>query len=254
MPWPIAKTPSIIWAANTVYLQDLESVLGRIKDHGHLGGIKVGMSLVDRYGLSRVVTTVRNLAPDLPVIWDRQSAGTGGPSLGGEFADIAKEAGVDAVVVIPLAGPIALVEWIHSCTERGIPVIAGSTVLYNEFTQSQGGYVSDEALTTTVADAYSLGVCDFVCSSDPEEVVRCLGRLEMTPRHVADSDAEWLERCSRLENGNRPTLYVLSPEGNGISEETRRVVGDIGWHLIVDRTTINASILDRLAKKQLRVL
>jgi orotidine-5'-phosphate decarboxylase len=254
MPWPIAKTPSIIWAANTANLQDLESVLGRIKGHAYLGGIKIGMSLVDRYGLSRVVMAVRNLAPDLPVIWDRQSAGTGGPSLGGEFADIAKEAGVDAVVVIPLAGPVALVDWIYPCIENSIPAIAGSTVLYNSFTQSQGGYVSDEALTTTVADAYSLGVCDFVCSSDPEEVVRCLGRLKMMPQHVADSDAEWLERCSRLENGNRPTLYVLSPEDNRISEETRRVIGDVGWHLIVGRRTINASILDSLVKKQLRVL
>lgn len=163
---------SVIPAADITNLGELDELIKKTHDVEGIGGYKVGMSLVDRFGLVTVASTIRRHGDHIPMIWDRQKGGTDIPDLAGDFAAIAGEAGVTAAILFPMAGPVTLENWVKALQDRGIGVIVGGHMTHKAFLVSEGGFIANEAPAAIYEQAANWGVRDFVVPGNKVESVR----------------------------------------------------------------------------------
>jgi orotidine-5'-phosphate decarboxylase len=120
------------------------------------------MQLALRFGVGRCVKTIRQYS-GLPVIYDHQKYGTDIPEIsGGAVLRILREAGVDAVIVFPHAGPRTLQATVEGCSRYGLVAIVGGEMTHSGFLVKDGGYLTDEAPARIYEDAARLGVEHFV--------------------------------------------------------------------------------------------
>ena len=76
-------------------------------------GYKVGLTATLRLGLGNAVHQLR-ACTDLPLIYDHQKAGPDVPDMAPKFSTTCKEAGVDGLILFPVAGPRAVVAFAGS--------------------------------------------------------------------------------------------------------------------------------------------
>ncbi len=138
-----------------------EKIVQETADIDGVGGYKIGFFLGLKYGLPKIVDIAREYT-DKPIIYDHQKAGTDIPDTGGKFAEVCKDAGVDAVIFFPQAGPETEKAWIESAHEEGLGVIVGGEMTHKGYKKSEGGYIDDGALDEIYTNAANLGVTDFV--------------------------------------------------------------------------------------------
>ena len=70
-------------------------------------GYKIGLTIALQLGLSNAVAALREVT-DLPIIYDHQKAGPDIPDMGIKLCKLAANAGVNGLVLFPLAGPSAV--------------------------------------------------------------------------------------------------------------------------------------------------
>ena len=217
----IEREKSIIPACDVRSLEVLQKIVATTCSVEGIGGYKVGITLALRFGLPCVVSAIREFT-DKPVIYDHQKAGNDIPDLGLEFAEIMVEAGVDAAILFPFAGPVTLTDWHSALSGSEVTVMVGGRMTHKAAVEEEGGWVAkwfqiyDEAL--------KLGVTDLVVPGNKMEVVEYV-----------------LGLCSDYGGGrneagcDQHTLYApgFVAQGGSISEAAK--VAGSRWHAIVGR-------------------
>lgn len=161
----------IVLAADVDSIERLESLAQVAENRPQVVALKVGVTLALRIGLPRVVSSARRLVP-LPIIYDHQKAGTDVPEMGKPFAQACAEAGVDAIILFPHAGPRTLEAFVSAAFDVGLIPIVGLEMTHPAYLQSQGGFMVDSSPDTICTRAVELGVTHFVVPGTKINVIR----------------------------------------------------------------------------------
>ncbi len=155
--------------------------------HGIIG-YKVGLTAALRLGLGNAVAELRS-STDLPLIYDHQKAGPDVPDMAPKFSATCKQAGVDGLILFPLAGPRAVVGFAGSAYAHRLLPVVGGDLPFPDYNLSGGGYVVDDALERIFCKAIEIGVDHFVIPGN-------------TAAKVA-FHARWL-----VEKIERPSIFI----------------------------------------------
>jgi orotidine-5'-phosphate decarboxylase len=219
---------SIIVACDVRTLRGLENLVKQTCDVDGIGGYKVGSILAIKYGLPKVVRSIRKFT-DMPIIYDHQKSMTDIPDLAEEFASAVKNSGVDALIGFPLSGPLTEEKWIEACKKNNLEVIIGGEMTHPKYKRSEGGYVMDEALDEIYLIAAKMGVNNFVI-----------------PGNRKDRVTHYREILKFV-----PDLTFFAPgfvAQGGIVSEIAKVAGP-RWHAIVGRAIYSAADIRMAAKE-----
>lgn len=124
-------------------------------------GYKFGMTMALRLGLAESVRQLR-AHTDLPLLYDHQKAGPDVFDMAGKFSAIAAEAGVDGLILFPIAGPRAVEGFVGEALKRGILPLVGGDLPFPDYNVSGGGYVADDALERIIDESIKAGADHFV--------------------------------------------------------------------------------------------
>jgi orotidine-5'-phosphate decarboxylase len=198
-----------------------------------IGGIKLGFSMgLD--GLARQVDLFHDIVEvDYPVyltyvpghvpavIYDHQKAGNDIPDMGKVFAKKLKDAGVDAAILFPFAGPLVQEKWTKTCQDAGLHVIIGGIMTHPNFLRSEDGYIADDAPMRIYELAVEHGIRHFV---------------------VPGNKPEWVEKVRiYLDSVHGAGNYVLYAPGfvkQGGSVARIDAIAGPNWHAIVARDVV----------------
>jgi orotidine-5'-phosphate decarboxylase len=209
----IAAKRSIVVACDVPSIGELEKLVADTSTVPGIGAYKVGLQLAIRYGLTHVLAVTRSFTK-LPVIYDHQKGGTDIPEMGARFAEACKEAGVDAVILFPLAGPESQLAWLDACNRLDLRVLIGLHMTHKAFLVSEGGFVDDTAPRRVFELAADHGVTDYV---------------------VPGNKVAAMVEYKRLLEAKRVSYTFYAPgfitQGGDITE-CGRAAGD-RWHAIV---------------------
>lgn len=143
-----------------------------------IGAYKIGFVAGLKSGLERVCEVLRlHIGDETPIIYDHQKAGTDIPEMGKLFAKVLADAGVNAAILFPQAGPKTAEAWIKACQDRGLHVMVGLAMTHANFFASEGGYIADDAPARVFALACRLGVRDFVVPGTKPDIVTELRKV-----------------------------------------------------------------------------
>ncbi|NQV08751.1 orotidine 5'-phosphate decarboxylase [Candidatus Woesearchaeota archaeon] len=219
---------SIIPACDVGTLEELKNIVKGTCSVEGVGAYKIGFELVIPFGMKKVVEKIREFT-ELPIIYDHQKAGTDVPFTGEKFARVCKQAGVDAVILFPQAGPETETAWIKACQEEGLKVIVGGEMTHPAYLMPEG-FLSEDAPKRIYELAASLGVIDFVVPGNkPEKILEYKKLLE--------------------EKGIHPIFYSpgLISQGGEITESAKSA-GD-NWHAIIGRGLYKAENIKKAAEE-----
>ncbi|MCR4336163.1 MAG: orotidine 5'-phosphate decarboxylase [archaeon] len=168
----IKADKSIIPACDFDSIEEFEELVKETAKIKGIGAYKVGFELGLKYGLPKVVETARKHT-DKPIIYDHQKAGTDVPFTGEKFAKVCKEAGINAVILFPQAGPETEAEWIKACQKEGLGVIVGGEMTHPGYLENEGGFLRDDAPLKMYEVAINNGVTEFVVPGNkPEKILK----------------------------------------------------------------------------------
>jgi len=179
----IISQPGSIIPACDVEAERYEALLKATADMPGIGAYKLGFALALSIGLPRAVEIARRYTHK-PLIYDHQKAGSDIPDTGKVFAQICKEAGIDAVILFPHAGPETERAWIDFARGEDLGVIVGGLMTHRKFVRSEGGYIADEAVIELYERAAGLGVNDYVVpGNNPTAIKKIRSMLERERAH-----------------------------------------------------------------------
>lgn len=159
----IKSGKSVIVAADDV--KKLSDLIDATINVPGISGYKIGFSLglQGLFGITSLIKSkgkIRKMEPI--VIYDHQKAGNDIPEMGKNFAKTLKDAGVDAAILFPFAGPKTQQRWTEECFNAGLKVIIGGVMTHEQFLVSEGGYIADDAPESIFILAAKMGVRHFV--------------------------------------------------------------------------------------------
>lgn len=181
-------THGIILALDMESLDDMQRIVERTSAVEGIAGFKVGLTAALRLGLAGAVRHLRKVT-NLPLVYDHQKAGPDVPDMAPKFASTCKEAGVDGVILFPIAGPRAVTEFAGNAYKQRLCPIVGGDLPFSDYNAAGGGYVIDDALDKILAKSIEIGVDHFVIPGNTSDKIR--------------HHAGWL--TEKLE---RPSLFV----------------------------------------------
>ncbi len=221
---------SVIPACDVATISELEKLVDATCGVRGIGAYKIGFGLGLRYGLPKVCEAIRDKT-DLPIIYDHQKAATDIPDTGELFAQVCKDAGVDAIILFPQAGPATEKAWIDACRKKGLGVIVGGEMTHPQYKKSEGGWLDDDAIVKIYEIAKAAGIGDFVVPGNKPDRIRFYKKL------LGDV-----------------VLYSpgLVAQGGEISDSTK-AAGD-KWHAIVGRGIYGAKDMNAAARELTRKL
>lgn len=192
-----------------------ESIVRETSDLKRVGGYKIGAQLALTVGLSTVLRVAREYT-EKPIIYDHQKAGTDIPDTADAFMATLAEAGVDAVILFPLAGPATQRAWTQAAAEHGIDVIVGGHISQPNFLSEDGGYIPQASVDQIYALASASGVTDYVVPGND------LGAIARISSIVA--------KCA-----SEPAFFIpgLISQGGSVLDVGRVTAGR--WHAIIGR-------------------
>lgn len=178
----IAQPKSIIPACDIDATQ-YEALIKATADLPGIGAYKLGFTIALSIGLPRAVEIARKYT-NKPLIYDHQKAGSDIPDTGAAFARVCREAGIDAVIFFPQAGPETERAWIDFARNEDLGVIVGGLMTHKKYVRSEGGYIADEAIIQMYEVAAGLGVNDYVVpGNNPEAIRKIRAMLEREHSH-----------------------------------------------------------------------
>ncbi|PIR25950.1 MAG: hypothetical protein COV43_02870 [Deltaproteobacteria bacterium CG11_big_fil_rev_8_21_14_0_20_42_23] len=206
-----------------------EELVKATADLPQIGAYKLGFVLALSIGLPKAVEIARKYTKK-PLIYDHQKAGTDIPDTGKSFMKVCKQAGIDAVILFPQAGPNTEQAWIEAAQEENLEVIVGGCMTHKGFVSSEKGWIRDEA----VFEIYKLAA-------------KCKVKHYVVP-------STRLELCKQIhellkKEGVDPVFYSpgLVSQGADIANVLHTLKTD--WHPIVGRALYEASNMRAEAEK-----
>jgi orotidine-5'-phosphate decarboxylase len=158
----ISLDQSVIVALDALSVKANHDVVCALENVPRIGGFKVGFGL-GLLGLQRMNGLIRDAhGTQTTIIYDQQKAGTDIPETGILFAKTVKQAGCDAAILFPQAGPATQRAWTKACFDENLRPIIGLAMTHAEYFVSEGGYIADDAPERAFRIACSQGVRDFV--------------------------------------------------------------------------------------------
>lgn len=221
---------SIIVACD-VSLDFYERILKETSDIEKIGAYKIGFQLGLSHSLPAIVELARKYTSK-PLIYDHQKAGTDIPDTGKSFAKTVKNSGINAIILVPQAGPETEKAWIKAAQDEGLPVIVGGLMTHLRYTKSRGGYISDESVLEMYLNAAEFGVTDFVAPMNKPESVSVISQ-------------------SLKSKGTEPTFYM--PGLTSSMHNASSFAGD-SWHAIIGRALYNSKDMREAALEFSRML
>jgi len=212
---------SIIPACDVPTIEEFEKIVKETAKIKGIGGYKVGFQLSLKYGLGKIVETVRKYT-NKPVIYDHQKAGTDIPDTGKNFAEVCKEAGVDAVIFFPQSGPETERAWIYHAIDKGLKVIVGGRMTHPAYAVSEGGFITDEGALEIYRIAAREGINNFVVPGNKPEIIKQI-------KEVIEAE------------GVTPIFYAPGFVAQGGKIEDAAKVAGNSWHAIVGRGIYQAA-------------
>ena len=178
----ISEKRSIIPACD-VDVDKYEALVRETADLPGIGGYKLGFILALSIGLPRAVEIARKYT-NKPLIYDHQKAATDIPSTGAGFARVCRDAGINAVILFPQAGPETEKAWIEYARAEELKVIVGGLMTHPKYVRSEGGYLADESIVEMYEIAARMGVNDYVVpGNNPEAIRKIRAMLEREKVH-----------------------------------------------------------------------
>ncbi|MCX5819815.1 MAG: orotidine 5'-phosphate decarboxylase [Deltaproteobacteria bacterium] len=211
----LISQPRTVIPACDVDVSRFEKLIKETANVEKIGAYKIGMLLGLSHGLPKIVEIARKYT-NKPLIYDHQKAATDIPDTGKEFARIIQNAGIDAVILFPQAGPATLTAWTQRAMEKGLTVIVGGHMTHDRYLASEGGYIADESIERIYLDAAKLGVVDFVVPGNrPSFIIKIREKI--------------------IGLGIQPVFYApgFIAQGGKISDAAK--VAGPKWHAIVGR-------------------
>lgn len=196
----LRSTHGILPSLDMESLDEARRVIEKTTGVDGVVAYKFGLTTVLRHGLAQTVSAMRQVT-DLPLIYDHQKAGADVPDMAAKFAATCAEAGVDGLILFPVAGPRAVSEFVgQAYKNRLLPVVGGDLPL-PEYNVKGGGYIADDALFRIVERSVGMQADHFVVPATQPAKVRSM--------------AKWLTR--KLE---MPFLFLpgIGPLGGSISQ------------------------------------
>jgi|TARA_B100002003_G_scaffold172648_1_gene160598 orotidine-5'-phosphate decarboxylase len=218
---------SIIPSCDVPTIAKLNNLVRQTCSVKGIGAYKIGFELVLRFGISKVVKTIRAYTK-LPIIYDHQKAATDIPEMGEKFAKAVK--GVDAVILFPLMGPETEIAWTKACKKEKLSVIVGGEMTHKSFLSEDNGFINDAAPLRIYELAAKLGIKDFVVPGNkPEKIKMYKAFLEA--------------------RGLKPILYSpgLITQGGKLTESAK-AAGE-NWHAIIGRALYDSKNINKTAKE-----
>ena len=167
----MARIRKLIPALDTNDLKKIELLVQEVDASPLIYGYKIGFIAGLTFGLKKVVETIRYYSQK-PIIYDHQKAATDIPDMGGKFAALMKDNGIDEVILFPQAGPATLEAWVKALQEAQRTVIVGGIMTHPKYRISEGGYLDDKAILDIYTRAYGLGVKRFVVPLTKPQAVK----------------------------------------------------------------------------------
>ncbi len=223
--WHDVRLPSshgILIALDMESLDQMRKVVEQTTSVAGVIGYKVGLTATLRLGLGSAVRRLREFT-DLPLIYDHQKAGPDVPDMAPKFSATCKEAGVDGLILFPVAGPRAVVAFAGSAYRNRLLPIVGGDLPFPDYNASGGGYVIDDALDKILRKAIEIGVDHFVIPGNTPDKVR--------------HHARWL-----VEKIERPCLFIpgIGALGGSIADAFAAAPG-CNAYAVVGRAVYDAS-------------
>lgn len=220
---------SIIPACDMDDIEQFEKLVKETADIAGIGAYKPGFELALKYGLPKVVQVARKYTKK-PIIYDHQKAGTDVPFTGEKFAKVCKDAGIDAVILFPQAGPATEKEWIRACQKVGLGVIVGGEMTHEKYLKSDDGFLEDDAPRRMYEVAIENDVTEFVVPGNKPEKIAAYKKLFES-------------------KGITPILYSpgLISQGGDITESAK--AAGKSWHAIVGRALYEAKDMHKAASE-----
>ncbi len=199
-------------------LETLVKATGRMPG---IGAYKVGFSLALRHGLPKVTEVIREHS-DKAIVYDHQKGGTDIPDTGDDYADIMKEAGVNAAILFPQAGPKTQERWTSALQARGIIPIIGGEMTHPRYKRSEGGYIDDGSLVDMYVRGAQQGVRYFIAPGNKVDriafyraqlLLEGIAPIFASPGFIAQSDLP----ISKVKEIAGPRFHPIV--GRGIYEQ-----------------------------------
>lgn len=221
----IEFTRSVIPACD-VNLKKLEELVRKTADIEKISAYKIGFSLALRHGLPKTVETIRSYS-NKPIIYDHQKAGTDIPDTGKDFAVACREAGINAAILFPQAGPETEKVWIKELKKQKLGVIIGGFMTHKSYSEKNGGFLTEKGIYEMYLLAAKLGVKDFV-----------------VPGNKLD---ELIKIKKMLEKIIEPVFYSpgLITQGGELSKASE--IAGRKWHAIIGRALYNSKNIKKTA-------
>jgi orotidine-5'-phosphate decarboxylase len=162
--------PGVIVACDVESLEALEQLVIKTCPVPGIIGYKLGFSLA-MLGLKEAVAIIREYCADKLVIYDHQKAGTDIPDTGALFARMLAQAGVDAAILFPMAGPVTEGKWIGALREAGIVPVVGGAMTHQGYLSEEGGFIAFDAPMRIYSIAARCGVRNFIVPGNKLESV-----------------------------------------------------------------------------------
>ncbi len=167
----IGARHGIVCATDLDDLEAISRLLHGIDAVDALIGYKFGSLLALRFGLATVVKAFRRLTSKW-LIYDHQKAGLDIPSMAPEFAAVCREAGMDALILFPVAGPGSVDAFVSATLKVGLTPIVGGALPLPDYLIGGGGYVAEDSLPRILDRAHALGARDFIIPATDDTAIR----------------------------------------------------------------------------------
>ena len=149
-----------------------------------------------------------------------------------KFTALAKEAGVAGLILFPVAGPTAVRAFAGEALKAGLVPEVGGEIPVEDYCQSGGGYLTDDALDRIMAEAAAIGTDHFVL---PARDAASIGRR-----------CDWM--AARLPD---PVVFLtgFGPLGGSIADGFAAARSCHARHAIVGRLIYGAAEPGEAAKR-----
>lgn len=158
---PIRGRCGVVVAIDTDTVEEAERVIAATSAVEGVAGYKVGLTVVLRLGLAAAIEKLRR-ATSLPLIYDHQKAGPDVPDMATKFSATCRSAGVDGLILFPIAGPRAVDGFVGEAMKHRLLPIVGGDLPFPDYNAAGGGYVVDNALDLIFERALGVGADHFV--------------------------------------------------------------------------------------------
>lgn len=166
----LASTHGIVPALDVISLEEAKRIVEKTRDIEGVVAYKLGLTLSLGMGLKQAARELKAVT-SLPVIYDHQKAGADVPDMAGKFAQVCADAGIDALILFPLAGPRAVAAFVQGALDRRLAPIVGGELPFDDYAAAGGGYVVDDALERILRKAITAGATHFVIPGNTAENV-----------------------------------------------------------------------------------